>query len=56
MHVVHMDVNIQKDVDEAREYVENHLPIMGLWGIVNNADRYDVGFLEWLPVETYETV
>jgi 3-hydroxybutyrate dehydrogenase len=29
---------------------------MGLWGIVNNADRYDVGFMEWLPVETYETV
>lgn len=56
MHVVHMDVNVQKDVDEAREYVGNHLPIMGLWGIVNNADRHDVGFLEWLRVETYETV
>ena len=56
MHVIHMDVNVQKDVDDARKYVENHLPLMGVWGIVNNADRYDVGFLEWLPVETYETV
>nr|CAH0108412.1 unnamed protein product [Daphnia galeata] len=56
MHVIHMDVNVQKDVDDARKYVENHLPLMGVWGIVNNADRYDVGFLEWLPVETYETL
>lgn len=56
LHVIHMDVNIQKDVDDARDYVESRLPEYGLWAIVNNADRYDVGFLEWLPVETYETV
>lgn len=56
LHVIHMDVNSQKDVDNARHYVENCLPEHGLWAIVNNADRYDVGFLEWLPVETYETV
>ncbi|KAI9553507.1 hypothetical protein GHT06_021423 [Daphnia sinensis] len=56
MHVIHMDVNSQKDVDNARHYVENCLPEHGLWAIVNNADRYDVGFLEWLPVETYETL
>lgn len=56
LHVIHMDVNNQQDVDNAYQFVVSGLPELGLWGIVNNADRYTVGFLEWLPVETYETV
>ena len=56
MHVIQMDVTSQKDVDRARKIVENRLPKKGLWGIVNNAGCYRLGFLEWLPLETYEAV
>ena len=56
LHVIQMDVQNQADVDEARRYVETHLPVQGLWGLVNNAGRYSVGFLEWLSIEDYETV
>ena len=56
MHVIQMDVTSQEDVDRARKMVEAHLPKKGLWGVVNNASRYRTGYLEWLPMETYETV
>lgn len=56
MHVIQMDVTSQKDVNRARKVVEAHLPKKGLWGIVNNASRYRIGFLEWLSIETYESV
>jgi 3-hydroxybutyrate dehydrogenase len=56
MHVIQMDVTIQKDVDRARQIVEAHLPTKGLWGVVNNANRYRIGFLEWTSNEAYETV
>jgi 3-hydroxybutyrate dehydrogenase len=51
-----MDVTSQEDVDRARAYVERNLPKLGLWGVVNNAGRYMVGFLEWLPIEDYKAV
>ena len=56
MHVIQMDVTSQKDVDRARQIVEAHLPTKGLWGVVNNANRYRIGFLEWTSSEAYETV
>ncbi|XP_046656671.1 D-beta-hydroxybutyrate dehydrogenase, mitochondrial-like isoform X2 [Daphnia pulicaria] len=56
MHVIQMDVTSQKDVDRARKIVEDRLPKKGLWGIVNNASCYRLGFLEWLPLETYESL
>jgi len=56
LHVLKMDVTHQEQVDSARRYVENHLPDEGLWGIVNNAGLYNVGFLEWIPLEVYEKV
>lgn len=56
MHVLQMDVSCQQDVDNAKQYVESNLPDDGLWGVVNNAGKYSVGFLEWLPMEEYETV
>lgn len=56
LHVLKMDVTHQEQVDAARRYVENHLPDEGLWGIVNNAGLYNVGFLEWIPLEVYEKV
>ena len=30
LHVIHMDVTKQKTIDEARRYVESHLPKEGL--------------------------
>ena len=56
LNVIRMDVTSQEDVEQARKIVESRLPEQGLWGIVNNAGVYTVGFLEWLPMEAYESV
>jgi 3-hydroxybutyrate dehydrogenase len=56
MHIIKMDVTDQNQVDEAKRYVESHLPDEGLWGIVNNAGLYNVGFLEWVPMDVMERV
>ncbi len=56
LHVIQMDVTSKEDVERARRIVETRLPEKGLWGIVNNAARYTIGFLEWLPMEEYESV
>lgn len=56
LHVLKVDVTNQEHVDNARRYVESHLPPEGLWGIVNNAGLYNVGFLEWIPLEIFEKV
>ena len=38
LHVVKMDVTSQKEVDEALDYVQSHLPTAtALWALVNNA-------------------
>ncbi|XP_032796638.2 D-beta-hydroxybutyrate dehydrogenase, mitochondrial [Daphnia magna] len=56
LHVIKLDVTSNEDVKKAREYVENHLPALGMWAVVNNAGRYIVGFLEWLAMEDYNKV
>lgn len=57
LHIIQMDVTNQEDVDNALQYVKEHLPEHGLWGIVNSADKSSCpGFLEWFSVETYEKV
>lgn len=56
IHVIAMDVTNQKQVDEAYRYVHDHLPQLGLWGIVNNAGLGCVGFIEWIPLEMFEKV
>ena len=56
IHVMKMDVTNQKEVDEAVKYVTQHLPQSGLWGLVNNAGRSYVSFIEWLPNDVYEKV
>lgn len=56
LHVVQLDVTDQVSVDKVRKFVESRLPEQGLWGVVNNAGRYSVGFLEWTPIEDYEMV
>ena len=56
MHVIKMDVTSQREVDVALAYVKQHLPELGLWGLVNNAGCTNLGFAEWLPVENYKKV
>lgn len=56
LHVVQMDVTDQQTVDDARRYVDNHLPKDGLWGVVNNAGYARSGYLEWVSMDDYETV
>ncbi len=57
LHVIKMDITDQKQVDDARKYVENNLPEFGLWGLVNNAGLgNNVGFLEWVSIEEFERV
>ena len=56
LHVIKMDVTNQEEVDAARQYVDDHLPELGLWGVVNNAGIVNVGFIEWVPTETFEKV
>ena len=46
-----MDVTKQQQVDDALNYIENNLPKLGLWGLVNNAGMAAFGFVEWLPME-----
>ena len=56
LHVLQMDVTNQEEVDAALVYVEDNLPGLGLWGLVNNAGFVNLGFAEWLPVENYKKV
>ena len=56
LHVINLDVTCQIKTDEALRYVEQNLPKLGLWGIVNNAGVGNCGFLEWIPLETFEKV
>ncbi len=56
LHVIKVDITNQKQVDDARQYVENNLPEFGLWGLVNNAGLGNVGFVEWTSVEVFEKV
>ena len=55
IHVLQMDVTNQEQVDEAKRYVEDHLPSnQGLWALVNNAGQGGAGYIESHPMEFYE--
>lgn len=56
MHVLKMDVTNENQIEQAREYVQKHLPELGLWGVVNNAGLGSVGWIEWIPMATFEKV
>ena len=56
LHVVDLDVTSQVKMDKALQYVDQNLPKLGLWGVVNNAGLGNSGFLEWISVETCEKV
>ncbi len=57
LHVIRLDVTNQEDVDKALDYVQDKLPVQGLWGVVNSAAQSCcAGFLEWTSNEAYEKV
>lgn len=56
LHVIKMDVTNEVEVRQAFLYVKDNLPRLGLWGLVNNAGRSYVSFIEWFPMEFYEKV
>lgn len=56
LHVIKMDVTNEQQVEDARRYIQNHLPESGLWGIINNAGLGNVGFVEWTSLENFRKV
>lgn len=57
LHIIQMNVTSQKDVDEARQYIENNLPEHGLWALVNNAGIVGgYSYLEWCSIDEFEKV
>ncbi|KAK7871246.1 hypothetical protein R5R35_007535 [Gryllus longicercus] len=47
VHVLQLDVTDDKQVEEARIFVEENLPVNGLWGVVNNAGIFVCSPIEW---------
>lgn len=57
LYTIQMNVTSQRDVDEARQYIENNLPEHGLWALVNNAGiAGGYSYLEWSSMEEFERV
>lgn len=56
VHVLTVDICRQEQVDEALKTVEERLPPLGLWALVNNAGVGISGFAEWIPIEYYQKV
>lgn len=57
MHVLELDITNQKNVEEVRDYVENNLPKLGLWAVVNNAGISGCfSYIEWTKLEEFEWV
>ena len=56
VHVLTVDITCQEQVDMALKTVEERLPPLGLWALVNNAGVGIYGYAEWIPVEYYQKV
>ena len=56
VHVLTVDITCPQQVAAALKTVEEHLPPLGLWALVNNAGISIYGFAEWIPIECYEKV
>lgn len=54
VHVLTVDITCPQQVAGALKTVEEHLPPLGLWALVNNAGISIHGFAEWIPIECYE--
>ncbi|XP_072265731.1 D-beta-hydroxybutyrate dehydrogenase, mitochondrial-like [Pyxicephalus adspersus] len=51
--VIKLDVSSDMEVAEVRQYVQNNLPVKGLWGLVNNAGISTWGMFDWHTIEEY---
>jgi 3-hydroxybutyrate dehydrogenase len=58
LDVLTLDVTSQEQVDRALAHVEQQLKehLLELWAVVNNAGMGTVGFIEWLPMDTYQKI
>ena len=57
IHVIQMDITKHEQVENALNYVEDNLQKNEeLWGLVNNAGVYSLGFVEWLNLEDFKQV
>ncbi|KAM3931552.1 retinol dehydrogenase 7-like [Leptodactylus fuscus] len=56
LKVIRLDVTSDKELEQAKRYVQENLPDKGLWGLVNNAGISMWGMSEWLSVEKYQRV
>ncbi|KAK7113360.1 short-chain dehydrogenase/reductase family 9C member 7-like [Littorina saxatilis] len=54
--VVQLDVTSDKQVEEARRFVESELDGDGLWAVVNNAGIGAFAEAEWCSLSAYQTV
>ncbi|KAK7874256.1 hypothetical protein R5R35_006291 [Gryllus longicercus] len=51
VHVLQLDVTKEEQLEAARVYIEEHLPLKGLWSVVNNAGLFASGLAEWTSPE-----
>ncbi|KAM4693824.1 retinol dehydrogenase 7-like [Discoglossus pictus] len=56
LKVIRLDVTSDKEMAEAKQYVQSNLPEKGLWGIVNNAGISMWGHSEWHSMEQYKKI
>ncbi|XP_069811143.1 short-chain dehydrogenase/reductase family 9C member 7-like [Dendropsophus ebraccatus] len=54
--VLRLDVTSDKEMEEAKQYVQDNLPEKGLWGLVNNAGVSMWGMVEWLTIDKFQKV
>ncbi|XP_071996572.1 retinol dehydrogenase 7-like [Engystomops pustulosus] len=56
LKVLRLDVTSDKEIEQAKQYVQDHLPNKGLWGLVNNAGISIWGMVEWLTIDKFQKV
>ncbi|KAM4770887.1 D-beta-hydroxybutyrate dehydrogenase, mitochondrial-like [Rhinophrynus dorsalis] len=56
LKIVRLNVSSEKEMADAKEFVQNNLPEKGLWGIVNNAGISTWGLSEWHSMDKYKKI
>lgn len=56
VHVLKMDVTNDEQVEKGKRYVEDNLPSLGLWALLNNAGLGIFGYIEWASLKSFERV
>ncbi|KAG9484341.1 hypothetical protein GDO78_009975 [Eleutherodactylus coqui] len=52
--VIKLDVTSDKEIEQVKQYVQDHLPDKGLWGLVNNAGISLWGLVEWQTIDKFQ--